>query len=632
MQKALSRKQSAVVVTPSSNINQVVLSDLGMTEGRVLFLIVAVTILVYANSLGGQFLFDDLKQIVGNFQIRSWSNIWHAFTSDVWSFQRGTFTTDIPLPYYRPLFTIYLTLGYQLFGLWESGWHLMNLIVHTSATIAVYCLVRRLSGNLLVATLAALIFGVHPAHVESVSWISGIPDPLAALFYIPALLWYVRYREEGGGRWLMASVLAFTLSILCKETALTLPLVIAAWEMLRAGTRPWKVRAKSAVACLVPYGIIVLCYLVARYVVLGAISWKHPMIARVPDLSIWMTVPFVFVNYLLHLIAPFYLSLIYDLHFVRRASDWQFLLPTGLLTGAAVVLLYYRQRITSEMWMTLALFIAPLLPVLNLKVFHHEYIVQDRYLYLPSIGFCYFAALLIVRLARYRQTSAAALAAALLISFSISTIAQNRVWNNGIALWQHAASHAPHSWTTHYNLGLAYMDRKDYEAARAQFLIAARINPSVPHIYNNLALAEDELNNTDSAVANLQHALKLDPKLFEARNNLGAIFFRRSEYKAARNQFALALERDPSSASARFNLGRATAAMGEHAIAIPIYEAVIVNTPDDQDARYHLGLSYAATNRKTEAIQQIEIALSSERIVERAAEMRETLEKVRHSQ
>src|SRR5438874_10732158 len=109
-----------------------------LDQSRALFLIVAATVLAYANSLGGAFVFDDTKQIAGNPALRSWSNIARAFTSDVWSFQRGTLTKDIPPPYYRPLFTAYLTLNYQIFGLWEPGWHLMNLLVHTGATVAVY--------------------------------------------------------------------------------------------------------------------------------------------------------------------------------------------------------------------------------------------------------------------------------------------------------------------------------------------------------------------------------------------------------------------------------------------------------------------------------------------------------------
>ncbi|HVF57475.1 MAG TPA: tetratricopeptide repeat protein [Pyrinomonadaceae bacterium] len=601
-----------------------------LTEGRILFLLVAVTVLVYANSLGGQFLFDDTKQIVGNPQLHSWSNVFSAFTSDVWSFQRGTVTNDIPLPYYRPLFTIYLTVGYQLFGLWEPGWHLLNLLVHVLATVAVYYLVRRLSGNVTVAAVAALLFGVHPAHVESVSWISGIPDPLAALFYAPALTAYVRYRQEGGRRWLACSVAAFALAILCKETAFALPLVVFVWELARAGAASKFVsRVKNAVLFLIPYAAIAGVYLALRFSVLGKLSWKHPMMAQVPDSSIWMTVPYVLIKYLQHLVAPFYLSLIYGTTYVRSAASAQFVAPVMLLTAIAAVIWLYRRRITSDYLTATALILAPLLPVLNLKVFHQEYLIQDRYLYLPSIGFCYLVALLLVRLARSRRSLAFAVGALVLLSFGTSTLLQNRVWNNGVALWGRAVAYAPQAWSSHYNLGLAYLNRRNYEAARAEFLTAIRLNANVAGFHNNLALAEDALGDEAAAIGSLQRALALDPGLLEARNNLGAILFRRGQYAAAREQFMLAYERDPGSLSVRFNLARLLAATGEHARAIPLYEAVVSEAPDDAQGRYHLGLSYAATGRKSNAIAQIERALSGERDTGHAAEMHAALDRLR---
>lgn len=603
------------------------------TDGRVLFLVLAATVLVYANALGGQFLFDDLKQIVNNPQLRTWANVWHSFTREVWSFQRGIATADAPLPYYRPLFTIYLTIGYQLFGLWEPGWHLLNLLVHAGATVSVYYLARRLSGDRLVAALTALLFGIHPAHVESVSWISGIPDALAALFYLPALIWYVRFRTTGGGRWRALSVVAFALSLLCKEAAITLPLVLVVWELSSGVEARWTARARQAALRLMPYGAVIACYLSVRVAVLGAISWPHPMMARLPGAVIWLTVPRVVLAYLQHLIAPFYLSLNYGIPFASGAGEARFLVPVALLVALSALLWIYRRRVGGPMWLGLALLFAPLLPVLNLRVFHQDYIVQDRYLYLPSVGLCLIAALMLTRLVRGRHHGrrGAIAAAVLLISFSASAVMQNRIWNNGVALWQRAVVYAPHSWAPHYNLGLAYMERKDAAAARAEFLAAAANNPGVATVYNSLALAEDNLGDEASAIADLRRALALDPTLIEAHNNLGTIFFRRGERRAAREQYAQALERDPSSVPLRFNLARAAASLDDYAAAIPLYESVIDRSPGDAEAHYYLGLSYAADGRKPAAIEHIRAALNIERDAGRAAEMRAALENLQNS-
>jgi tetratricopeptide (TPR) repeat protein len=603
-----------------------------LDQSRALFLIVAATVLVYANSLSGAFVFDDTKQIVGNPALRSWGNILRAFTSDVWSFQRGTLTRDVPPPYYRPLFTAYLTLNYKLFGLWEPGWHLMNLLVHTGATVVVFFLIKRLSGDRLIATLAALVFGLHPAHVESVSWISGIPDPLAALFFVPSLIWYVRYRLEGNQKFLIASVIAYGLSALCKETPLALPLVFIVWELTRAGSRQsLSARGREIILRLIPYAIMAGAYLALRFAVLGRISWKHPFMARVPDSAIWMTVPYVFMSYVRHLVAPFYLSLIYGTSFVTSATDPRFFLPAVLILVLAILLWVYRKKLSGDSWTALALIVAPLLPGLNLRVFHYEYIIQDRYLYLPSIGFCYLIAFLLVRWSRRQKQLATAVAVAIIVAFGASTFAQNRVWHDAVSLWWRAIYYSPNSWSTHYNLGLAYLNLKQNQAAVDELVEARGLNPREPTVLNNLALAHGAEGDTVGAIAILKEALKLDPTLIEAHNNLGTFLFEKKQFNDARMEFQEVLARDPSSVSARFNLARTLAAMSEHEPAIRGFQALLAADPSDVAARYELAASYGAMSRKAEAVAEYTRALQMDRDPKRVQEMKSKLAELENS-
>jgi len=601
-----------------------------LDQSRALFVIIAGTVLVYANSLSGAFVFDDTKQIAGNPALRSWGNIVRAFTSDVWSFQRGTLTKDIPPPYYRPLFTAYLTVNYKLFGLWEPGWHLVNLLVHTGATVTVFFLIKRLSGDRLIATLAALVFGLHPAHVESVAWISGIPDPLAALFYVPSFIWYVRYRTEGDKKFLIGSTIAFGLSAFCKETPLALPLVFIVWELTRTRARlSMGAQARETILALIPYGVVGGAYLALRFAVLGRISWKHPFMAQVPDAAIWMTVPFVFVSYLRHLVAPFYLSLIYGTSFVTMASDSRFLLPVVLIVGLAILLWAYRQTLPAPAWTALALIVAPLLPVLNLRVFHYEYIIQDRYLYLPSIGFCYLVAILVVQLSRHRLQLATAIAVIIIVAFGGSTFLQNRVWHDAVALWRRAVYYSPNSWSTHYNLGLAYLNlNRNPQAAVNELVEARRLNPREPTVLNNLALAQGAAGDTVGAIAILEEALALDPTLIEAHNNLGTFLFERKLFGAARLEFLEVLRRDPSSVSARFNLARTLAALGEHEHAIQEFEVLLAADPADVAARYELAASLEAMERKTDAIAQLRRALQTDNNPKRSEEKKRQLQKL----
>jgi Flp pilus assembly protein TadD len=388
------------------------------------------------------------------------------------------------------------------------------------------------------------------------------------------------------------------------------------------------VRVQAIIPQMVPYAVVGAAYLAVRFSVLGRISWKHPFMARVPDSAIWMTVPYVFVNYLKHLIAPFHLSLIYGTSFITSAAEPRFLLPVGLLLVMAGLLWTYRKKISSQVWVGLALMIAPILPVLNLKVFHYEYIIQDRYLYLPSIGFCYLVALLIRQYTAKRSSLVLAIAAVILVAFGTSTIFQNRVWHDAVALWQRATYYSPNSWSTHYNLGLGYLGYKQYEQAQTELLEAKRLDPNRANVYNNLAMAQAGLGHADEAIANLKAALALDPRLIEAHNNLGALLYDKGNYSDAKLEFARVLETDPSSNSARFNMARTLAAMGDHVAAIRDYETLLAKEPTDVAARYQLGLSYAAAGRKNEALTELGRGLALDRDATRVAEMRKKVAQI----
>src|SRR5262249_41561147 len=139
-----------------------------LTSSRIVLLIFLASFLAYANSLGGEFVFDDTDQIVENQNIRSWDNLAKAFTTHVWAFRErsGALDAPPPLPYYRPLFTVMLTAEYHLFGLWPQGWHLVSVLLHILCGVGVFYVILMSSKRRIVALLAALVFAVHPVHAE----------------------------------------------------------------------------------------------------------------------------------------------------------------------------------------------------------------------------------------------------------------------------------------------------------------------------------------------------------------------------------------------------------------------------------------------------------------------------------
>ena len=571
-----------------------------------IFLILA-CLLVYANSLSGDFVFDDTTQIVGNAALHSWHNLLSAFTTGVWEFERETNPNNVPLPYYRPLFTVYLTVGYQLFGLWQQGWHLLNLAIHMGATILTYRLFINLSGDKRLSFVAGLLFALIPVHVESISWISGIPDPLAALFYIPAIIFYVRWRKSDDKKFLVYSLLGFFLALLCKETPIVLPLVLFVWELTLNRKRESAnifPAVKNASIFVAP----IVVYLIMRFAVLGTLSRNHPLTARTPTEYVYATIPYVVVSYFKHLLFPFNLSLIYGVRFVENFGDPALWIPLLILTGLAAAVYFFRQKLTPLMWLAVGLIVIPLLPVLNLQVFHYEYIVQDRYLYLPSIGFVLLLGCLLEKLwtakKKSYQQAATVFAVVLCLAYLTGTILHNRVWNSAVNLWTRAVEQKPDSWAANYNLGLAHLQEKNYETAAAdsdRALSISSFDRRDDLIYVNRGLARRGLQQKDAAKQDFVKALEVNPKSLEATVNLGAVYFDEGNYAAAETQFKKALTISPADVSVNYNLAKTLAGLGRHQEAISLYEKLLPGEKQDADLLYNAAISYAANGNKDRA-------------------------------
>src|SRR5262245_29539433 len=203
---------------------------------------VALGLITSLNTLGDGFVADDATQVLNNGLIKHLGNIPAAFFTSVWAFASNdiVFATDT---YYRPLFNVLLTLNYAIFGDSAWGWHLVNALIHCAAVYLVFLLLREMTDDAWVAGISAVLFAVHPAHSESVAWVSGITDPWMAVFALPAVYCYWKYAKGGRQIFVLASAGLYFLALLVKETAVAIPLLILfceAWFM--AGSRSYTAR------------------------------------------------------------------------------------------------------------------------------------------------------------------------------------------------------------------------------------------------------------------------------------------------------------------------------------------------------------------------------------------------------
>src|SRR6185369_3960941 len=511
----------------------------------------AITALAYLNALNGEFVYDDRLQVLKNPTLSSLGNIPKMFTQGVWQFLNSGDQKDVG-PYYRPLFNIALIINHQLFGLEVFGWHLFSIVVHLGVVFLVYHLARQWKLSTEVSLAAALLFGVHPVHSESVAWVAALPDPLAAIFILSSLLLYERYHH---GRLrkpvvLGASIALALAAMLSKEVAAVFPVFLVAREMLE---RPEGETLSGAITRAgrraAPFFAMIVLYLGMRYYVLGFLRRDEPNSLGIPAIQVLITIPSILLSYARMLFVPFPLAVIYGNKYVL-SSDVQFF---GALIAVAAI-------IAGAIWLVrsspigrraLAFLIIFLLPVLNLKAFRaEESLLHDRYLYLPSIGFCILVAMsfdwLSVGFAERRRTVFKSLTATVGVILLVLTFYQNFSWQNELAMTNNAMKVTPEWPFLHNYLGAYYFDQHKYPEAEQAYLDAIAINPEYYDAYSNVGDVYREQGKLADAEQAYLKAIDYGAPYADTYYNLGVAYINENKLTEAESALVRALELSPS--------------------------------------------------------------------------------------
>jgi tetratricopeptide (TPR) repeat protein len=508
-------------------------------------LLIVATFAVYARTFTFDFVYDDYAQIVETKQLNTWRMVPRYFTGHVWAWK----SPGEKGPYYRPIFMLWLLVNQTLFGQSAGWWHFTNVVIHTLATLLLYALVTRLSGDRLVGAFTALFFGLHPAHLESVAWISGVTDPLLAVFFLGSWLAFI----TPGRIWQAASLALFALALLEKETALILPALLFAqvWLFTEGPVRAqWGRRFANAFARVLPFAMVTLVYLAIRLKVMGGLSMT---ITPVPLRQMVYTWPSMLVFYLRHLVWPAGLSVFYSLPRVSAPDFANFWLPCLILMGVALGFAAWAMRSRLAALAVLIIFL-PIAPVLNLRTFARVELVHDRYLYLPVIGISLLAALAIRRLGRPSAEWTAALLIACALGYG--TLDQGKYWENNLTLFERGVTVAPENEIANQCLGTT-------------LLMRAQMAEAIPYY---------------------KHALELNPDMFEASYSLGRAYFELGMYEEAEPYFERAMMLNVRSPMPILYYGLSKFRQGQLPLAeLAMRRAVRMKGPDDY-REYHLSL------------------------------------------
>lgn len=385
-----------------------------------LLLLVAVSFAVYGNSLGNGFVSDDDFQVLGNRLITDVRNLPRIFTTHVWAFAHQQLTN-----YYPPLYMTFYMAEYYLFGYDPFLWHLANLGFHLAALVAAYFLMRALAGEEL-AFWAGLWFALHPIHVENVVWVAVLPDLLCGFAIFAGVLAYHRARE--GGKPLLhysLATLSFAMAVFLKETGMVFPGLLLAYDFFY--------RRESSRAILrgfaryLPFAAVFGIYFAMRLHALGSFAPATGTYFRLTPWEMFLSVPVLFAEYAWKLFAPLNLNYYHVYHPVR-ALGWQTIASLLLIAALAVAMfrLRSRQPLLSFCIAWFFVVMAPALSIANVG----ENVFTERYLYIPSFGFCIAGAWGWLRLRERAQTPvarqvAAAALVALFLLYAVQIVRRN---------------------------------------------------------------------------------------------------------------------------------------------------------------------------------------------------------------
>lgn len=578
--------------TPGGTINVLA------TKRKFIFIIIAFSVLAYLPVFNAGFVnWDDEDYVVNNKLIESFSNFNQILTEPV----QGN---------YHPLTMLSLALNYSISGKTPLSYHIFNLLLHIINSILIFYFVLRLSkSGLWMAFIVALLFGIHPLHVESVAWVSERKDLLYAFFFISGMIVYLLYIEERKMVLLFLVFLLFALSLLSKPAAVIFPMALLALDFYKDRLRSAKVYFEK-----VPFFLLAVLF--------GLLAMHGQSEAGATELAQTFSLPnrllfasYGIMMYLVKTIWPLQLCTFYPFPEVSNSLPVMYYFSLLFLALLIYVLIksYKNNRLVA---FALIFYLINLALVLQLLPVGNA-IIADRYSYLPLVGIFIIPGFYFQRWIDKNngKLSFIMLLILLLSSAALVTLSyqQSTTWKNGATLWDHAIKISPSS-RAYVNRGLlykksgnmeqafncynraielgtkepdawvnrgnVYFSRKQYELAIQDYNQCLALSAINLKAYENRAASYATLGNVEMALADFSRALNLDSTSTSSFANRGMLYMSTARYVEAINDFNhfLKLKADPNgeiwsfSGEANFKIARYEEALNCYSQALQIRE------------------------------------------------------------
>lgn len=487
-----------------------------------LILIATLTVTVYWPVLQHGFIdFDDEDYVTANMVVRQGLTLKGFF----WAF------TTFQVGNWHPLTWLSHMLDVELFNLNPMGHHATSLLIHAVNSLLICALLYRLTGFIGRSTVVAILFAIHPLHVESVAWIAERKDMLSTLFWLLTMWAYVGYANKPSLKRYLPVTVFFALGLMAKQMLVTLPLILLLmdyWPLKRFFPHQGECGADQV-------GIKVLLFEKLPLVALSAaasltILRAHATAKALFDvdgesLLLHSGNAFLsYVKYIRNMFWPVDLALFYP--FEPSA------VTAGKVAGAVVLLAVLTSLVVIQgkkspflifgwFW-----YLITLLPVIGfIRVGGQA--LADRYTYIPLIGLFVMIVWGAAETAgtwRKGLPAVAGVAVVVVAILSVLTIQQIRYWQNSYELFAHALAVVERNWLAHNNMGILYAQNNRIDEAIYHFQESVRLNPKGVMGFRNLGNAYQSVGRHSEAIEAYRQAVWLNPNDAESHYRLGLAY------------------------------------------------------------------------------------------------------------
>jgi tetratricopeptide (TPR) repeat protein len=563
-----------------------------------IWLALAIAVLsVYLQTRTFEFLrYDDPEFVVNNIHIRGGLTP----ATIAWAFTTGYAANWFPLTWLSYM------VGVNLYGL-SSGWHhLTNVLLHAITSILLFAVLRRATGMRWPSALVAMLFAIHPLHVEAVAWVSQRREVLSGLFWLLSIWAYLNYVGRPRTSAYVLLLAAFGCGLMSKPTIVTLPfslLLFDYWPLRRWETTTVRRLIVEKVPLVVLSGAAsVVTFLVQRH------GGATVSIAAVPFLPRLENAVVSYLAYAAQFLWPAKLAVLYP--YATNLPAWK-AIGAGIILASVTTLAIARRERQPYLFTGWFWFGGTLIPVIGLV----QVGVQsraDRYMYAPLIGLALIFAWGLAELAdrqAWLRRMTPAIAVAVCCVYGAVAWSTTSYWRDTVTLFRHAIEVTTDNWAALDTLSMALITTDHAEEAVPYIAETLRLRPDLPEGHINFGAVLSKRGDFDDATAQYRRALQLEPANPDAQEGLGVVLTEKGQYPEALSQLETVVKLKPEDADSHYNLGRLYGLAGRADLAAAEFAETVNLQPENAAAHFNLGVSYASLERFDRAADEFVVAL-----------------------